>query len=756
MSDRSKRFRPRAVLACLFVAFAYLTLTAAAVPAQQTPPATTPLKPVDTGSPRDTFRSFRENADALAAEWIGDRDSARIIDLARSARETMDFRSATDGASVAIQLEKILQLQDVLARLVLPDYADIPGPEQVGTGDVQGWVVPGTRIRIERKDSGPQQGEYLFSANTVSQIDADYHRMQHVPYQPGAFGVFAQYLADPPQVSNITRNVAALSQGLDTSSPRALLEAFLQNITLAYDISSAAETGLLASPPLISLEDAVSESERAQTYLDRAAQAFDLSETPVAFRADVGIESALRLKEVLDRIMLPPIEYVPDEQTVESMRTGTGAFRWTIPGTSVEVTEVTEGRHAGRFLFSAATVDQLPQMFLQLHHLSYRDPELNDITAGYFASETTPGFYESYISTPGSLVPSATVLGRFVLNLPDWFHTIHQGQTRWQWIGLVISASLTLGACVLVFRLADRSTGDNDRSLRHWVLFSAPIISAFLVWQFAKFTDGTLNITGNVLEILINSSTVIELLLVAFAIWRLSSAIAETIVSSPRFTGRGVDISLIRIVARMMGVVAMVWVMVVGLRELGIDFVPLVAGLGVGGLAGALAIRPTLENLIGGLILFADKPVRVGDRCTVGEVTGHVETIGIRSTQIRGLDRSLVSIPNAKFADMEIINWERLDRMLIESRIGLSADTSGSQLRQILAAVRSMLEAHPKVDSDLSFIRLAGHETSAQTLQVRIYTITGNWDEYFAIREEIMLSVADIVEEAGASFSADG
>ena len=92
---------------------------------------------------------------------------------------------------------------------------------------------------------------------------------------------------------------------------------------------------------------------------------------------------------------------------------------------------------------------------------------------------------------------------------------------------------------------------------------------------------------------------------------------------------------------------AAIVIVFIGVRELGADVVPLLAGLGVGGLAVALAVRPTLENMIGGVILYADRPIAVGDYCTFGDQSGVVEGIGLRSTRIRGLDRTLISIPNA-------------------------------------------------------------------------------------------------------------
>jgi MscS family membrane protein len=194
-------------------------------------------------------------------------------------------------------------------------------------------------------------------------------------------------------------------------------------------------------------------------------------------------------------------------------------------------------------------------------------------------------------------------------------------------------------------------------------------------------------------------------------------------------------------------------ILVYAAQELGIPVVGLVAGLGVGGLAVALAIRPSLENLFGGLILFLDKPVRVGDFCSFGEHMGTVEYIGVRSTQIRALDRTLISIPNATFADMEIINWAQCDQMLIQRTIGLRYETEPDQLRYVLVELREMCHAHPKIDRDTVRVRFEGHGASSLDIQIRVYALTREWNEYFAIQEDVLLRVDEIVRESGTGFA---
>ncbi len=135
--------------------------------------------------------------------------------------------------------------------------------------------------------------------------------------------------------------------------------------------------------------------------------------------------------------------------------------------------------------------------------------------------------------------------------------------------------------------------------------------------------------------------------------------------------------------SRLIAIVVAIYIGVVAADSFGIPVTPLIAGLGVGGLAIALAVRPTLENIVGGFILFADKPVRVGDFCSFGDKMGTVEEVGLRSTRLRALDRTIVTVPNAEFANMQLVNWASCDTMMIQTTIGLRYETKPEQLRYV-------------------------------------------------------------------------
>jgi MscS family membrane protein len=180
----------------------------------------------------------------------------------------------------------------------------------------------------------------------------------------------------------------------------------------------------------------------------------------------------------------------------------------------------------------------------------------------------------------------------------------------------------------------------------------------------------------------------------------------------------------------------------------------------VGGIAIALAAQNTIENFIGSLNLFADHPVRVGDFCRYGEDptsnwkrVGIVESIGLRSTRIRGIDNSVTTIPNADFSKLHIINYTLCRHIFLLTVLGLRYETTDDQLRYVLASLRDMLLAHPRVIDDEPRVRFAGFGDFALNVEIRVNINTMNRDEFRAIREDIFLRVMKIVKDAGTGFA---
>lgn len=216
-------------------------------------------------------------------------------------------------------------------------------------------------------------------------------------------------------------------------------------------------------------------------------------------------------------------------------------------------------------------------------------------------------------------------------------------------------------------------------------------------------------------------------------------------------------------ISRFVGIIAILALLFQILNEIGVPVYGLVTGAGIGGIAIALAAKSTLENFMGALNLFADRPVSVGDLCRYDEESlpgrrpvGWVESIGLRSTKIRRFDRTLITIPNAEFAQRNIVNLSTSDQFLLSTELGLRYETTDDQLRFLLAELRKLLHGHPKTlhtAQNPIRVRFVGFGESCLRVALRAYIKTTSNNEFLAIQEDILLRVMVMVKQAGTGFA---
>jgi MscS family membrane protein len=189
------------------------------------------------------------------------------------------------------------------------------------------------------------------------------------------------------------------------------------------------------------------------------------------------------------------------------------------------------------------------------------------------------------------------------------------------------------------------------------------------------------------------------------------------------------------------------------LSNLGFNITALLAGLGVGGLAIALALQKPLEDLFGAVSMYTQQPVKVGDFCKFGDVTGTVEEIGLRTTRIRTEGNTVVSIPNAKIAGDILHNYSVRKRIWFHPKLTLRYDSTAEQLDEILTGIREFLIAHDKVLEEPCRVRLTGFGKNGIELDVYAYIGTSNYAEYLEMAEELNLSIIEIITKSGTEFA---
>lgn len=188
------------------------------------------------------------------------------------------------------------------------------------------------------------------------------------------------------------------------------------------------------------------------------------------------------------------------------------------------------------------------------------------------------------------------------------------------------------------------------------------------------------------------------------------------------------------------------------LDNLGFDSKAVLAGLGIGGIALALAAQKTLENVFAGVSLVLDQPVRVGDFCRFGDSLGTVEDIGLRSTRIRTLDRTVMTVPNAQFAVMNIENFAGREKIWFHPLVSVRFDTTAEQLQAVLEHLRRLIRDHPRIEPGARVSLI--NARPAFDIEIFSYITTANPDEFAAIQEELLLRILQVVREAGTSLAA--
>ncbi len=481
--------------------------------------------------------------------------------------------------------------------------------------------------------------------------------------------------------------------------------------------------------------------KRLEVYYHQLLSMLDLSNVPPAARIKIAGEGFVFLYEILSRIELPPESEIPNETFYKDNKDK--EVHWTIPHTQITLVRINEGIQKGQFLFNTDTVLHAENFYNKIKELPYR----RNVPIENIAE------IREYTTPDGWMISSATIE-----NFPEWLKTSIGKQAIWKWIAL----TLLVGTVILIITLTHRKASKKSLHSHHPHLYHliTPILILILVPLILYLANNQLSVIGWISAFLILVAEFIIYSTLAWIAWAGSMAIAEAIIASPKISEHSLDAGLIRLVARVFAIIVVLAIILYVSTQLGIPLSGMFAGLGVGGIAIALAAQPTIENFIGSLNLFADRPVRIGDFCRYGEDSGPdhmrigtVEAIGLRSTRIRGRDNTITTIPNADFSKMHIVNYNSRKHIFLISVLGLRYETTDDQLRYVIAMLRDMLLAHPKILDEEPRVRFSGFGDFSLNLEIRVNIDTLDRNEFRAIKEDIFLRMMNIVKEAGTGFA---
>ncbi|HTN52225.1 MAG TPA: mechanosensitive ion channel family protein [Anaeromyxobacter sp.] len=347
----------------------------------------------------------------------------------------------------------------------------------------------------------------------------------------------------------------------------------------------------------------------------------------------------------------------------------------------------------------------------------------------------------------------------FERRLPEpLLHAGPMGLLWWQWLALPVLVVLSLIAGWLLGwlsrrflqHLAQRTRTPWDEALL--ARSAAPLLALWAIAVATALHPWLLldPAAQGVLERILRAGTYLAVFWAAF---RSVEVAFRALAEAPWTRLNAGAVGLLPIGRKLAKLLLLVMGAVAVLDELGFQVTSLLAGLGIGGIALALAAQKTVENLFGSVSIGVDQQFRLGDFVKVDETIGHVESIGMRSTRIRTLDRTLVTIPNGKLADMKSESYAARDRFRLLANLSLSYATTAAQMRAVIGGIRAVLAGHPKIAPGDVLVRFTEFKDWSLNLEVMAWFRTADWNEFCEVRTEVYLRFLEVVEQAGTAIA---
>lgn len=464
------------------------------------------------------------------------------------------------------------------------------------------------------------------------------------------------------------------------------------------------------------------EACHAKNY-NLAARYLDLRSLPIDRSLSLGPDLAQQLERILDRD--PEFDLASLSQNPEGDRTDglpeneerVASFRLDRQDVNLRLERVTFRSGMSVWLFSKDSIDLIPRI-------------------ARLASDSP---IEKYLPVP--------LVSWKLLDTP-----------LWRWIALIL---LALGLNI-IFRLFSRLVLLVLNSLAHRLLprmdrtqlalLGGPLQLLLSVVAFRALLNG-LEVSA-LLRVYLGR--ILALLFFGGLSW-LGAAIVDLGMRHlrSRLESRNHTLlySSLPLTARVLKVTILGLVVVAILNDWGYNTNALLAGVGIGGIAIALAAQKTIENLFGGVAVISDRPVYVGDFCKFGDQSGTVEDIGLRSTRLRTPGRTLVTVPNAQFSSMTLENFSQRDKMLFHLRLNIRRDTTPDQVRTLLKSITAILQGNPKLEAGGLPVRFVGVGSYSLDLEVSAYVLTRDDTSFLQIQQELLLAILDAVEGAGTALA---
>jgi len=394
----------------------------------------------------------------------------------------------------------------------------------------------------------------------------------------------------------------------------------------------------------------------------------------------------------------------PDVEVVGSIAGKSGPI-------TIAVERVRTAKTGSVWLFSAKTLDAIPDLYAEIETTRQE--------------RVIPQLLERRVGSVRLFEVVSVILGLLVLYLT-----------------MVVLSRLLTPLAALVWRKLSRRRGDAPTDV-----LPTPA-RLFIMSVVAHWLSTIVPLSLLVRQSLGNITSLSTIVTAAWLLIVLNGAIERHLLRRVPRVSAAAAISLLRVGRRMVDAIVIFVALLATLRHFGVDATPVLAGLGVGGLAIALAAQKTLENVIAGASLIFDQAVRVGDFLKIGDIEGTVDSIGLRSTRIRTLGRTIVSVPNGQIANMNLETLSARDKFWFHHVVGLRYETTNDQMHAVLDGIRGLLVRHPSIDGDSIRVRFLRLGPFSLDVDVFAYVLALDWNHFLEIQEQLLFDLTAVVAAA--------
>lgn len=464
---------------------------------------------------------------------------------------------------------------------------------------------------------------------------------------------------------------------------------------------------------------------------ERFRRLFDLEPLPPAMRDEAGRESISLMMDILNRI--PPF----DRQAIPGANGETGdklPARWTIPKTEIRIVRTEAGPFSGEYQFSADTIRRLPEFHARI-----------------IGEPVTRAVREQNWSRLASEITGPLISPSVVDLIPDVLKTPVFDSPLWKLLASLLLFLLFVYLGVRVSDAVRRRAEGGSQVLRMAGHLATALTFLLLVsvWHVVNVTQ--IHFFGDlaVAEEIFGMAAIY--VCVAWAAWVAIYLAVEVIIDSPKIPDDSYDAHLLRLIARVLSPIAFGAIIALGASDIGIPALGIVAGLGVGGIAVALAAQSTIDNLFGGLSIFADRPFRIGDLIRYGEAAGVVQTIGLRSTRILSEDGNLSVVPNGHLARISITNVTAHDRTGLSFVVRIKGDTKPEDVTRCMDALKGCASADAALTQRKPSVRLVSFEEESIEIDVAIEAATSEAGLIEEIKNRLVISFVSAMRGAGVT-----